>query len=243
MKAYQRIIREQEEKNEKGQLSLIKTKPDRVDIKKAIVKEVSYNTAKKIILKYEWLGTMVGTSKHYGIFFDGYLGGVVCYGHPTARMGYGGYVGDKYASFGIQLSRGACVYWAHEHSASKLIGASLKILKNEGYKYAVAFSDPAAGEVGTVYQATNWYYTGIERERRRFQIVYKHTGKLYLSERHFHKKHGYKNLESFLSENPGLIFVKGHEKAKYIKLIGSKTENKEMMKTLRGRIKPYPKRN
>jgi hypothetical protein len=28
-------------------------------------------------------------------------------------------------------------------------------------KFVLAYSDPAAGHVGTIYQATNWLYTGL----------------------------------------------------------------------------------
>jgi len=52
-----------------------------VDIKKAVVKEVSYQMAEKIIKDYEWLGCMPAIVWHcYGIFFYGYCAGVVCYG-------------------------------------------------------------------------------------------------------------------------------------------------------------------
>ena len=53
MKAHQRIIREKESSNTKGQLSLIPTQPKHADIKTAEVREISYQQAKKIILKYE----------------------------------------------------------------------------------------------------------------------------------------------------------------------------------------------
>ena len=70
------------------------------DIKNSEIKEIDYQTAKKIILKYEWLGTMGTTQYHYGIYYDGLCAGVVCYGYFQAMQGYGNFVGEKYAKKG-----------------------------------------------------------------------------------------------------------------------------------------------
>ena len=49
-----------------------------LDVKKAIVRPVTRNLAKQIILKYEWLGTLVPAQLYYGIFFGNYCAGVTC---------------------------------------------------------------------------------------------------------------------------------------------------------------------
>ena len=239
MKAHQRIIREQ--KSKEKPLLLFSDQPDEVDIKQATIRSVSYETAKKIILEYEWLGTMGTTQRHFGIYFDGHCGGVVCYGYFQAMEGYRKFVGEEFAEMGIQLSRGACFHWAHEHSASKLISGSLAILRREGYKYAVAFSDPEAGEIGTVYQATNWHYTGFGKTKH-YNIIY-HDGRTFMNDRDFNKKYGFKNLSNFMDEHQELRLKTIEPKARYIKLLGNKSENKKMARVLTPRIHPYPKRN
>ena len=252
MKAHQKIIRDEKEseaKNGLSTLSLFPSKPDIVNIKTSIVKEVSYETAKKIILEYEWLGTMGTTQYYYGIFFDGYCGGVVCYGYFQAMNTnsgghpYAPYVGENYAKKGIQLSRGACVYWSHKHSASKLISSSLKEMKDKGYKYAIAFSDPEAGEIGTVYQATNWHYLGFSNSTH-YDIYYT-DGRLYMNDRDFFKKHkfsGNTKMSEYIKDKKDLMLKKRNSKARYIKLLGNKHENLQMMKYLKDKIKKYPKR-
>ena len=131
-----------------------------VDIKKAEIKEVPYLMAKKIIEDYEWLGCMPAVVWHsYGIFFDGYCAGVVCYspeysenlGKISRDKGVAGADWNKYGFEGkmILLSRGACVHWAHPHSASKLIRQSMKMLP-EKYEVVTATVDEAAGEIGTI---------------------------------------------------------------------------------------------
>lgn len=76
-KAWQRLIREKKEKEESIDLFGEYWKNLNIDIKSAIVKEINYTSAKKIIVEYEWLGTMGTTQYHFGIFFDGYCAGVV----------------------------------------------------------------------------------------------------------------------------------------------------------------------
>tara|TARA_R110000824_G_scaffold175994_1_gene354793 strand:- start:6 stop:869 length:864 start_codon:yes stop_codon:yes gene_type:complete len=247
MKAHQRIIRDQKAKEKP--LLLFSDKPSVIDIKTAFVKSVSFETAKKIILEYEWLGTMGTTQHHFGIYFDGHCAGVVCFGYFQAMNTnsgghpYAPYIGEKYSKYGIQLSRGACVHWAHPHSASKLISGSLQHMKQKGYKYSIAFSDPMAGEIGTVYQATNWHYLGFGKTIH-YDIYYR-GGQLYMNDRDFYKKYkfcGKNKTENWLNDKPDLYLKKREPKGRYVKLLGNKKENKEMMKHLKDKIVPYPKR-
>ena len=183
MKAHQRIIREKKQETDTGGLFGY---PE-ADIKNSICKEISYNQAKKIILEYEWLGTMGTCVKFcYGIFFEGVLAGAICFGDMGLIVcnGYGKYVGEYYKKKGLILNRGACTWWAHKHSASKLISFGVKEIKKKGYKFCVAFSDDKAGEIGTVYQATNWYFLGRTKDIH-YDIYYKNTNKIFKGDRDF----------------------------------------------------------
>jgi len=247
-KAHQRLIRE-EKSDVRFFGELFPCKYPESDIKKAELDEVSYQDAKGVILEYEWLGTMGTTQRHYGIFYDGYLAGVVCFGYFQAmNTNKGGHpyaplIGEKYAKKGIQLTRGACCHWAHPHSGSKLIAYGLKRVEKDGYKYCIAFSDPLAGEIGTLYQATNWYYLGFGKTKH--YDVYTKDGKIWMNDRDFYKKYkfcGRKKMEKFVEDKPNLFVKERLPKARYIKLLGSKKEKKEMYSVLEPLIKPYPKR-
>jgi hypothetical protein len=245
--AHQRKIREAKKETDNSFLFGV----PKADIKQAELKEISYDDAKSIILDYEWLGTMGTTQYHYGIFYEGTLSGVVCFGYFQAMLnenktktggGYSYYVGDKYWDKGIQLTRGACAWWCHEHSGSKLIAYGLREIAKRGFKFVVAFSDGEAGEIGTLYQATNWNYIGSSG--RTHWDVYHKSGGLYLNDRDFHKRNGFsgkKELDSWAIGKPYLIKPR-YAKGRYIKLIGTKRENKEMMAVLKDKVKPYPKR-
>jgi hypothetical protein len=133
-----------------------------LDIKRAIVRPVSRKLAEQIIFKYEWLGTMSNSSKHYGIFFGSFCAGVCCVAIGSGTAGtnvnktYG--IGSKEI---VTLVRGACVHWAPPGTNSKLVAWTCKLLsKDTGAKLITAYSDTDAGEIGTIYQACNWICTG-----------------------------------------------------------------------------------
>ena len=246
-KAHQRIIREKKEKSPPS-LSLFNDKPLNIDIKKATIKPVNYKTAQKIILEYEWLGTMGQCMYAYGIYFDNICGGVVCFGLPSSPIA-GNLCGDKYQANAICLERGACVYWAHPHSASKLISYACKdISKRTKYRIFYAYSDESAGEIGTIYQACNWYYLGKMASGGSQIKMVNREGKL-LSSRHLieYAKQIDRNINK-TNDARNILLKYGwkvkrtNPKMKYVWFEGSKSERKSLKKKLKYDIKPYPKR-
>ena len=230
MKAYQKIIREQKAKEKP--LLLFPDKPDSIDLKEVIVKPINYHTAEKIIKEYEWLGTMPTYSTHYfGIYFDGACGGVVVFGISLPKSVMDSICGEEYGDKVRVLSRGACVHWTPIGTASKLISKSIKSLKNEGYKIIVAYSDERAGEIGTIYQSCNFYYTGKSTGGKEYLI----NGRWRTGKGASHYAHQKRNLNDYESRKRGV-------KYRYIYLIGTHKEKKEMLKKLKYDIKEYPKR-
>ena len=133
-----------------------------LDLKSANVRSVSRDLAKQIILKYEWLGTLPPCSLYYGLFFGLYCAGVVCY-----ILGAVGANRSAHTEFEIErdelayLVRGANVHWSPKGANSKLVSVSLRLIgKETKSKLAIAYSDTDAGEIGTIYQASNWVYIG-----------------------------------------------------------------------------------
>jgi hypothetical protein len=162
MKAWQRKIREKEARKDPRPV---------VGIENAVVVEIAYEKAKEIILKFEWLKTMGSSERCVGLILDGELAGVCCFGKTGGTETAKSVCGEEWAQHVVTLCRGACVHWAHRHSASHLISTACKLMANSGratrsgevfppaYIF-VAYSDSDAGEIGTVYQACNWLYCG-----------------------------------------------------------------------------------
>lgn len=245
MKCHQYKIREKKEKEKPNTLFGKYWEKLDLDLKKAIVKSVPKKMAERIILEYEWLGTMANTTHHYGIFFDNVCGGVVCFGRAcTANFNvpieFGLTVKEVYT-----LARGACVHWSPKGSASKLIATALKLLKRDdpNVKVVIAYSDVNAGEIGTVYQATNWYYIG--KSKRVTVNYYNEKLNRRFDERMLHefkKEWGVSRGEvkkRLLKE--GWKIEPKAIKHKYIFILGTHKEKKEILKKVT--ILPYPKRN
>ena len=123
---------------------------------------VPFAEAKALIVRYEWLGTMPTVTRAcYGLRTpEGELAGVAVFAAGPAPES-GDLCGQEHRDRAICLARGACVHWAHPHAASHLISKACRLAAEEfGWRIFFAYSDPTAGEIGTVYQACNWLYLG-----------------------------------------------------------------------------------
>jgi hypothetical protein len=158
MKAHQRIIRERHAQEVDPLLEEKLSLAGSLD--SASVREIPNAAAKEVIKKYEWLGNMGCTDYSFGLYFGEHLAGVSCFGRTAGTRTAASVCGEKYAHMVKILCRGACVHWAHPHSASFLIPKACQLMVEKGFHIFVAYSDAEAGEIGTVYQATNWLYCG-----------------------------------------------------------------------------------
>jgi hypothetical protein len=255
---HQKIVRDKKAIEDKNNLFGEYWKDIDTDLKNATVREVSFITAKKIIEEYEWLGCMSAITWYcYGIFFDGHCGGVVCFGPEySENLGIqareqGRKCADwsKYDFEGkmILLNRGVCLHWTPINTNSKLIMTAVKMLP-EKYKIVTATTDHLAGEVGTIYQACNFYYVGSMRDSnenvnskngdRDGWII---DGKLYGS-RSLRMKFGDTKIETLKKHGRNIEKVKQNSKHRYFLFRGSKYEQKYYKSKIQHLIKPYPKR-
>lgn len=242
--AHQRIIRDTKQEEYSGELSISSSGQmmfglpvPEMDIKEAVVRPCTYSQAKAVIIEYEWLGTMPQRTTHtFGIFYDNQIAGVACFAVPPTPDVAGAVAGNDYADDVKVLARGACVWWAHPHSASKLISGALDhMIKNTRFKYFVAYADYRAGEIGTVYQATNWLYTGTTSG----DVEFFYEGRWRSSRAMRHKSLKIKQV-NYLE----LPRRKGNKKHRYIFIGGkSKSEKKKLRQSLKYPVLPYPKRD
>jgi|DEB0MinimDraft_10_1074344.scaffolds.fasta_scaffold78077_2 hypothetical protein len=245
--AHQKKIRELKAKTDQHDLFGAWWSDIDTDIKKAIVKPVTLSQAKTIIEEYEWLGCLSAITKYqFGIFFEGFCGGVVTYS-PEYIENLGKW--DKYDYTGkiLLLSRGVCLHWSHPHSASKLITQSMKLLP-EKYKVITATTDHLAGEIGTIYQACNFYYVGSMRDanpnvnsKNGDRDGWLIDGKLYGS-RAIRQKFGTTKISVIQKTFPDVQKIKQNSKHRYFYFRGSKKEKKYHLSRIKHLLQPYPKR-
>lgn len=223
-----------------------------IDLKNSSIELIDKQTAKNIIIQYEWLKTIPHqTSFHFGIYFNinnkKYLGGVLIYSQDYAQNTG---VWDKYGFNDkmLLLSRGVCLWWTPKNSASYFISKSIKWLKeNTKYRIVTATVDPMAGEIGTIYQSLNWIYVGLmsgnysnNSESKRFSVLI--NGKLRYS-RSIRKEFGTMKKNEILKKYPDAIFIPQYRKRRYFYFFDSKNKNKEYKNNIKFLIQPYPKRN
>ena len=143
--AHQRIIRERAAETPEPREPL-------ASLDGCTVSTVTREQARPIILRYEWLGTMGRARVWYGLHApDGEILGVV------------GFVGTAPRDLpgSVVLERGATVHFAPRNAGSYLIRRAVRLAQAEhDWTTFVAYADSDAGEIGTIYQALGWSYTG-----------------------------------------------------------------------------------
>lgn len=252
-KAWQRQIREQRE-SEDLDLDLFGRWWEGVDmsIASSSVKEINYATAQEIIKKYEWLENMGTTEIAFGLVCSNVVVGAACFGRTGGTNSAAAVFGPKYTDKVMTLCRGACVHYAHEHSASHLISKSCKIMAARDVAYGfLSYADPEAGEIGTVYQACGWTYTGMTSPTEKFKTP---SGKVkdarLVSAYTRDRRNGtltYKRTraeQKRLMLQQGYEFFSGHAKHRYVGIYGrDQTHTRELKKLLRYEPLDYPKRD
>lgn len=217
---------------------------------RAEVREIDQRTAANVIVKYEWMRSMPAIAWHcFGCYFEDNLGGVVVYG-PEYSENLGPW--DKYGYTGrlILLSRGVTVHWAHPHTASFLVRRSMALLP-EKYEVVTAMVDPAAGEVGTIYQACGFVYAGSMDSHTRGEVrasSWLINGQR-LTERSLRARFGGAfTVEQVKRRYPNAVMTRDvakgapPSKGRYFAFRGNRATKRRNRRAIEHFIQPYPKR-
>ncbi len=153
-------------------------------------KSLIFNEVKSFIERHEWLGRLSLYPTHFFTArYNGILAGVVIMDMPNA---FSKLLGDDTKKLERLISRGACVSWSPKNLASKLISFSMTwMVKNTDYRLFTAYSDSEAKELGTIYQACNFYYLG-KKSGAGYQFRIE-SGR-WVSDRYFRSRSVYKRL-------------------------------------------------
>jgi len=235
MKAWQRHIRERIA-NESG--GLFADFPDDTSLDRATVRPVSSKEAAQVILKYEWLGTMPSVIRGcYGMFNGQHMAGALVFAEkPGANL-----AGSAKSAIPLDahyLARGACVHWAHPHAASWFISKICRELLCRNGGSIVAYADPSAGEIGTIYQALGWYYIGAGTGGPTGYVV----DGVRIPTKMMQRRYGSRSFETIKREHPEANIVPILRKARYIGVYGPARYKREAIKKIAPYVLPYPKR-
>lgn len=149
-----------------------------------------YQEVKEFIERHEWLGKMSLYPTHiFTARYNGILAGVVVMDMPAA---FSKLLGEDTKQLERLISRGACVSWSPKNLASSLIMFSINwMVKNTQYRLFTAYSDPTAKELGTIYQACNFYYLG---QKSGSKHQFKNQDGKWVSDRYFRCRSMYKRI-------------------------------------------------
>ena len=154
--------------------------------------------ATEFIQRHEWLGNLSQYTTHwFGAFYhdpnQGLMGreimvGVILMNMPNA---FSKLLGDDTQTIERLISRGACISWSPKNLASSFLMWTIQwMVKNTPYRLFTAYSDPTAKEIGTIYQACNFYYLG-KKSGTTTRYINPYTGRI-VSDRFFRVRSAYK---------------------------------------------------
>ena len=168
---------------------------------------VNFQEIREFVEKHEWLGRMSLYPSHiFTARYKGVLAGVLIMDMPpTFSNTLGDHLDEvvtikkengelcKHTSDVERLiSRGASISWAPHNLASWLIAKSIKwMVKNTQYRLFFGYSDPTFNEVGTIYQASNFFCLGQSFGTGYQYCIY---GNRWVSDRYFRSRSVYKRL-------------------------------------------------
>lgn len=197
------------------------------------VRQIPNKEAHWFLLNIHYAKRIPSISFTYGLFHDGELVGVVCYGTPASSTLCKGICGEPWQKHVLELNRLVLLHNL-PNEASRLVGASLKLLPKP--RIIVSFADTAQNHEGVVYQATNFLYTGLSAKFKDPKV------KGLEHQHHATYAHGLTNqqvIEKFGASN--VYFVERSRKHRYVIFLGNKKEKRKMLADFRYKNQPYPK--
>jgi hypothetical protein len=138
-----------------------------IDLNKIEIKEIPSKLANDLVCKNHYSRTVAqGVQFHIGIFYENILYGVAQFGYGIRPADTCKWVKNTEPNEYLELNR----LWMSDelgmNSESKSISLCLKYikLKKPELKWIISFADGMMGKVGTIYQATNFTYTGFRKD-------------------------------------------------------------------------------
>lgn len=146
--------------------------------------------ASDFIKRYEWLGTVGSFPTHwFSARYKGLLGGVIIMGMPNS---FSKMLGENTKEIERLIARGASASWCPFNLGSRFLSWAIKwMVQNTQYRLFTCYSDPQAKEIGSIYQALNFYYLG-QKSGASTRCVNPYNSNSLISDRAFRARSMYK---------------------------------------------------
>lgn len=139
----------------------VQGRPSRSLLKQLHVQRVPPSTVRPLMEEHHYLHSMPAAPRRcYGVFLDNALVGGAVF-TSGARNGH-----RLLSAAASQDAATLARLWLSDdlpaNSESRVLGIILRDLRRTtSWKLLLSYADPAAGHVGTIYQATGWTYLGL----------------------------------------------------------------------------------
>jgi hypothetical protein len=194
---------------------------------------LSHSEAKNLLVHNHYLHSFPGGTKlTFGVFVHCQLKGALTFG-VGPFLGYK-IVKNANPDDAITLTRMWVSNELPHNSESRVLGMVLRSLKKDtSLKFVLTYTDPAAGHLGTIYQASNWLYTGLSSATPLYDIG---DGKLHHSRTLAHQL-GTHSIRYLTSNGVNVRLVQQLAKHRYIYFLDESWRSRLTLPIL-----PYPKK-
>ena len=196
------------------------------------VRPISHRAAKGLLVRNHYLHTMPGGTKlAFGVFSGDRLMGAVTLGvgpFNAHRLVSGAAHGDCICLTRLWLDDGL-----PKNSESRVLAVVLRSLaRHTSVKFVVSYSEPAAGHVGTIYQAGGWLYTGMSGP----SVLYDLGDGVIRHSRTFGHSYGTRSLRYLRNCGVHVVPIQQQGKHRYVYFL-----DRSWQPRLTVQVLPYPK--
>lgn len=148
-------------------------------VKDIKIKVIPAKIANDFVKKHHYSGKVVSNSVlHFGCFLDGKLGGVMQYGNPIDKRNVLDFVKttnkghNKKWNEMLELNRMAFSDMLPRNAESRCISISIKLIKKNAphIKWILSFADGTQCGDGTIYRASGFKLTGINKNSTIYKL-------------------------------------------------------------------------
>ena len=226
---------------------------------KLYLKPIEKSTAKNFVKKHHYSHSSNLCMVSYGLFqktnipsqffneIESKLIGVIVYSQPAGRG-----AAESISTFVkidecLELIRLVILDGYGKNIESWFISQSFKLLRKDfpNIKVIISYSDTEQNHKGIIYQATNFLFTGLNSDTNlmpNFSVSLTENPYKWIHSRTVFSTYGSHNIEH-LKKKIGHTFWRKKEagKLRYIYILSDKKVKKEILKTFKMKILPYPK--
>lgn len=200
------------------------------------IEEIKNSLAIEYVIKYHYLHRKPNSQKSFGLINNSTnkIVGVIIYGHVASLQLKKKMFGEEESNNIYELTRLWIEDSTPKNAESYFIGNTIRLLDKE---IIVSFADPTANHVGTIYQACNFYYTGLSKKNKNLYI----RGKEDFSKSNFNVPGTIKELKELHGEE-NVYYEDRIRKHRYIYLNCDNKRKQELLQKLTYPILSYPQK-